>query len=108
MGETQNYICVLIEGVRTFMRRSPFVRTMTFVVSAAASLSIFASTISLSSAAVAPPAKSKTTRSAKPAKSPKLAGEVVESEALDMRMVIPEGWEPFNAELSEFRRALNR
>ena len=82
------------------MRRSPFARPVALAVSAAAALSIFASTITPSSAAVAPPAKPKTTRpTAKPAKPPKLAGEVVESEALDMRLVIPEGWEPFTGKV---------
>ena len=50
-------------------------------------------------AALAPPAKSKTKPKTVSAKPPKLSGETVESEALDMRFVIPDGWKPFNGRI---------
>jgi hypothetical protein len=46
-------------------------------------------------AIIAPPGKSRPA----PAKKPRLSGEVVESEALDLRYVVPDGWKPFRGRI---------
>jgi hypothetical protein len=98
IGKALRNIRVIGKGVLLFMRRGLSSCGLFLLVTSATTLG-FGSLAINASAATAPPAKSKPKPKAASAKPPKLSGETVESEALDMRFVIPDGWKPFNGRI---------